>query len=625
MRRTLIVWPLPAAVIALAWLRVEDPRGSGSRVVAVLVLALLPALVRPPVARGVAAGAAVLVGAVAAADVSPLALRPFDDEPFFSAIYDRAASGLRAFYEIGLPFDAVARSEMHALVLFAIFTFALLLALAVRAGRPVLACLVLVAGAGWPSVLLVGPGDLTRGAVILATCLFLLAAMRPGRRLVRPALVAGVAVLAAALAASTSSAVARGSVLDWQNWSPYVQGQRVSVDFVWRGQYQGIRFPDHPTTVFEVQAPDDSRYWRATTLDTFDQDAWEESLRVTVGVADQGRDELFNDATLPTQARNRKRWLEQRVVVQALRDDHLPAAATPVAWEHRSEVGQLYSRGRRRDQAGRPAARRRRTRSGATPRSRDRRRSPASGRTTRPATSSATWPSGAATRSSRSAHAGREALIDVLFANDPAVAAYAPLYRLAQRVVGNAPTPYAAAVALEAWFRTGGGFVYDEQPPQAPGMPALVGFVTKTRAGYCQHYAGAMALMLRYLGIPARVAGGFTSGRWNRDRERWIVSDTDAHAWVEVWFPGYGWLPFDPTPSRGSFDAPYSNASATFDAGAAVTALGAGGGLGLAGAAQAGAPAQPAAGPPAASTFRQARRAGRPAYGADAQPPSVSC
>jgi protein-glutamine gamma-glutamyltransferase len=105
--------------------------------------------------------------------------------------------------------------------------------------------------------------------------------------------------------------------------------------------------------------------------------------------------------------------------------------------------------------------------------------------------------------------------------------------------------------------------------------------VTKTRAGYCQHFAGAMALMLRYLGVPARVAGGFTSGRWNRDRERWIVSDTDAHAWVEVWFPGYGWLPFDPTPSRGSFDAPYSNASAQFNAGAAVTALGAGGGLGL--------------------------------------------
>ena len=166
-------------------------------------------------------------------------------------------------------------------------------------------------------------------------------------------------------------------------------------------------------------------------------------------------------------------------------------------------------------------------------------------------------------------------------ASNPAIARYEPLYRLARRVVGRAATPYAAAVGLETWFRNAGGFTYDEQPPQTPGVPPLVGFVTKTRAGYCQHYAGAMALMLRYLGIPSRVAAGFTSGIWNRDRERWIVSDTDAHAWVEVWFPGYGWLPFDPTPSRGTFAASYSTASVKFDADAAVTALVGGGGLGL--------------------------------------------
>ncbi len=222
-----------------------------------------------------------------------------------------------------------------------------------------------------------------------------------------------------------------------------------------------------------------------------------------------------------------------------------------------------------------------RTASGATRLDRSRRRSPAWARTTRATTSPRELDVWGGVTVAPFGTPGRDAEIQRLFGSDPPVAAYAPLYRIARRVVGRAPTPYAAAVALEAWFRSGGGFVYDEQPPQAAGMPALVGFVTKTRAGYCQHYAGAMALMLRYLGIPARVAGGFTSGRWNRDRERWIVSDTDAHAWVEVWFPGYGWLPFDPTPSRGSFDAPYSNASASFDAGAAVTALGAGGGLGL--------------------------------------------
>ena len=56
--------------------------------------------------------------------------------------------------------------------------------------------------------------------------------------------------------------------------------------------------------------------------------------------------------------------------------------------------------------------------------------------------------------------------------------------------------------------------------------------------------------MLRYLGIPSRVAAGFTSGRYDGKSREWTVTDRDAHTWVEVWFRGWGWLPFDPTPSR---------------------------------------------------------------------------
>jgi hypothetical protein len=80
-----------------------------------------------------------------------------------------------------------------------------------------------------------------------------------------------------------------------------------------------------------------------------------------------------------------------------------------------------------------------------------------------------------------------------------------------------------------------------------------------------------MALMLRMLGIPARVAVGFTSGKW--DGKQWVVADVNAHAWVEAWFDGYGWLPFDPTPGRGSFSASYTLASDSADA---VQALGRG-------------------------------------------------
>jgi hypothetical protein len=82
-----------------------------------------------------------------------------------------------------------------------------------------------------------------------------------------------------------------------------------------------------------------------------------------------------------------------------------------------------------------------------------------------------------------------------------------------------------------------------------------------------------MALMLRYLGIPARVAAGFTTGRFNQDAAEWTVADTNAHTWVEVWFDGYGWLPFDPTPGRGRLRGSYTASSLFFDADGATAAF----------------------------------------------------
>jgi hypothetical protein len=114
-------------------------------------------------------------------------------------------------------------------------------------------------------------------------------------------------------------------------------------------------------------------------------------------------------------------------------------------------------------------------------------------------------------------------------------------------VAGRARTPYDAVARLENWFVASGRFRYSNHP--AVIQPALVGFVTQTHAGYCQYFAGAMTLMLRYLGIPARVAVGFAGGTYSSKSHSWLVTDRDAHAWVEAWFKGYGWLPFDPTPA----------------------------------------------------------------------------
>lgn len=121
---------------------------------------------------------------------------------------------------------------------------------------------------------------------------------------------------------------------------------------------------------------------------------------------------------------------------------------------------------------------------------------------------------------------------------------YGDAYRLARRLAAGAATPFDFALAVETYLRH--GFIYDESPP--PSAYPLTAFLFSTRAGYCQQFAGAMALLLRMGGVPARVAVGFTPGRLDAATHRWRVTDFDAHAWVEAWFPHYGWVQFDPTP-----------------------------------------------------------------------------
>ncbi|HEU4656569.1 MAG TPA: transglutaminase domain-containing protein [Capillimicrobium sp.] len=124
---------------------------------------------------------------------------------------------------------------------------------------------------------------------------------------------------------------------------------------------------------------------------------------------------------------------------------------------------------------------------------------------------------------------------------------YAEVYRLAQRLARRAATPYDFVQAVERYLAQP-QFVYDEEPPERRlPVPA---FLLRDRAGYCQHFSAAMALLLRMGGVPARVAGGFTPGQLDRDRGEYVVRDLDAHSWVEAWFPGIGWVTFDPTPSE---------------------------------------------------------------------------
>jgi hypothetical protein len=122
--------------------------------------------------------------------------------------------------------------------------------------------------------------------------------------------------------------------------------------------------------------------------------------------------------------------------------------------------------------------------------------------------------------------------------------AYGRIAGLAERLTGGAESGYEAATAIAAHLR--GSYTYDERPP-ARRLP-LRAFLFRDRIGYCQHYSGAMALMLRMVGVPARVAVGFAPGTPLADDRGFEVTDLEAHSWVEVYFNGIGWLPFDPTP-----------------------------------------------------------------------------
>ncbi len=125
---------------------------------------------------------------------------------------------------------------------------------------------------------------------------------------------------------------------------------------------------------------------------------------------------------------------------------------------------------------------------------------------------------------------------------------YARTWELAKRLKRGARSPYDYILRVNAYL-SGPRFHYSERPTlPAVGREPLDAFLIDTHEGYCQHFAGAMALLLRMAGIPARVATGFSPGGYSKRHKAWIVRDTDAHAWVEAWFDRWGWVTLDPTP-----------------------------------------------------------------------------
>jgi transglutaminase-like putative cysteine protease len=130
----------------------------------------------------------------------------------------------------------------------------------------------------------------------------------------------------------------------------------------------------------------------------------------------------------------------------------------------------------------------------------------------------------------------------------PTVSLVDPRVRsIARRLAAGAPTEWDKVVRVEQFLLGGGRFRYTTRLP-VPSPQPVVDFLLRTHTGDCEHFAGAAALLLRLAGVPARVVVGFATGRQTGPRQ-YTIRDLDAHDWIEVYFPGEGWVPFNPTPS----------------------------------------------------------------------------
>jgi hypothetical protein len=122
--------------------------------------------------------------------------------------------------------------------------------------------------------------------------------------------------------------------------------------------------------------------------------------------------------------------------------------------------------------------------------------------------------------------------------------------QLARQVTSSAGNNYDRAVVLERYLMTNYG--YTLQLPRTVPRDPLANFLFERKQGHCEYFASSMAVMLRTLGIPSRVVNGFRTTEFNDLTSNYVIRASSAHSWVEAYFPGYGWIDFDPTPAASA-------------------------------------------------------------------------
>jgi protein-glutamine gamma-glutamyltransferase len=403
-----------------------------------------------------------------------------------------------------------------------------------------------------PAVSLIGTEEFVRGAVLVVLVVAFLRLERLRRRdaPAAGALAGGVAVAALLIAPALDS---DQPWWDYESWSQSAAGAK-STTFVWNHDYGPLDWPRDGRELLRIKSRNRA-YWKADALDTFDGVHW-------VAEAAYANNATLRFNTQGIDLRNLRRWsFPIEVSVRNLRSRTLPIAGSsdqvlmprqtavqvrPGIWAAGRDIhrGDAYSADVYVPQ---PSARELR-RAGTTYSTAELSRFTHFTVRTNDEISSTAPLAGRALTIGVEAFGARP--VRQALTSQPATelienSDLARTYRLARRLLAGAGSPYEYVRAIERHL--GDGFTYSEQPPDS--ARTLDGFLFESRIGYCQQFSGAMALLLRMGGVPARVVTGFAPGSLDRKTDQYVVRDLDAHSWVEAWFPGIGWVVFDPTPS----------------------------------------------------------------------------
>jgi transglutaminase-like putative cysteine protease len=138
---------------------------------------------------------------------------------------------------------------------------------------------------------------------------------------------------------------------------------------------------------------------------------------------------------------------------------------------------------------------------------------------------------------------------------------------LAHSLLDNIPDAYDKAETLETFLRSPPYSYSPQVKPTPAGKDPIEYFLFDLKQDFCEYFASAMVVMLREAGVPARLVEGFTTGTYDSASNEYVVKEQDAHAWVEVYFPQYGWIEFEPTPSQPPFPRLDSSTAAGTDSG----------------------------------------------------------